>query len=81
MRGRKIDYFYLEPEILEILKVSAIPMSALGINFRINNKFSKIIDLNTVKYHLEDLVKNEKLLKINKDKIFHYKINPRKKLK
>lgn len=79
MRGRNTDYFYLEPEILEILRTSEVPMSALGVNFRINNKLEKVIDLNIIKQHLEELVKNDKLLRFEKDDIIHYKVNPRKK--
>jgi hypothetical protein len=79
VRGRNTDYFYLEPEILEILRTSEVPMSALGVNFRINNKLEKVVDLNIIKQHLEELVKNDKLLKFEKDDIIHYKVNPRKK--
>jgi hypothetical protein len=79
VRGRNTDYFYLEPEILEILRTSEVPMSALGVNFRINNKLEKVVDLNIIKQHLEELVKNDKLLKLEKDDIVHYKVNPRKK--
>lgn len=75
MRGRNTDYFYLEPEILEILKGSEVPMSALGINFRVNNKFDKIIELNTVKRHLDELVKNKKLVRINKEDTPFYVLN------
>jgi hypothetical protein len=79
VRGRNTDYFYLEPEILEILRTSEVPMSALGVNFRINNKLEKVIDLNIIKQHLEELVKNDKLMRFEKDDIIHYKVNPRKK--
>ena len=75
MRGRNTDYFYLEPEILEILKDSEVPMSALGINFRVNNKFDKIIELNTVKRHLDELVKNKKLVRIDKEDTPFYVLN------
>ena len=81
MRGKSTDYFYLESEILEILKVANVPMSALGINFQINNKLDKIVDLNTIKDHLEVLVKNDKLLKFDKENIIHYKLNPKIKLR
>ena len=79
MRGKNTDYFYLQSEIIEILKVANVPMSALGINFQINNKLDKIVDLNTIKDHLEVLVKNEKLHKFDKDNIIHYKLNPKTK--
>jgi hypothetical protein len=82
VRGRKSNnYFYLEPEILKILKTSNVPMSALGINFRLNNSLGKILDLNTIKSHLEELVDNNKILELEKDEILHYKINPKVKIK
>ena len=82
MRGRKSNnYFYLEPEILKILKSSDVPMSALGINFRLNNSLGKILDLNTIKSHLDELVSNNKIMEIEKDDILHYKINPKIKFK
>jgi len=79
MRGRTADYVYLEPEILNILRESEVPMSALGINFRINDKFDKIVELNTVKRHIEVLVKRRKLLKKDKDDTTYYRINSRNK--
>ncbi len=78
MRGRNSDNVYLEPEILKILRESSMPMSALGINFKVNSKFDKIIELNTVKHHLNTLVKNRKVLEKVKDDTTHYKINTRK---
>jgi len=82
VRGRKSNnYFYLEPEIMKILKTSNVPMSALGINFRLNNSLGKIIDLNTIKSHLDELVDNNKIFEIEKDEILHYKINPKVKIK
>jgi hypothetical protein len=80
VRGRSADYVYLEPEILKILKTSNVPMSALGVNFRVNNKLSKIVELNTVKRHLESLVDRKKILKAEKDNITLYRVNSRKKL-
>lgn len=79
MRGRSVDYVYLEPEILKILRESDVPMPALGINFRINNKLDKIIGLNTIKHHLEALIKSKKLLKKDKDGTIYYRINTRNK--
>jgi len=79
MRGRSADYAYLEPEILKIVRESDVPMSALGINFRVNDKFAKIVELNTVKHHLEALVRNKKLLKKDKDDTTYYKLNTRSK--
>lgn len=79
MRGRNSDYFYLEPEIIEILRESTVPMSALGVNFRVNDRFDKIIELNTVKRHLEELVKNKKLVKFDKEDTTFYSINGKNK--
>lgn len=79
MRGRNSDYVYLEPEILSILKESNVPMPALGINFRINSKFKKIIELNTIKRHLNILVKDRKVLEKIKDDTTYYRINTRNK--
>jgi len=56
-------------------------MSALGINFRLNNSLGKIIDLNTIKSHLDELVEHNKIFEIEKDEILHYKINPKVKIK
>ncbi len=78
MRGRNADYFYLEPEILNILRESDVPMSALGINFRVNDRLDKIVELNAVKHHLEALVKSKKILKTDKDDTAFYRINTRK---
>lgn len=63
---------------MKILRESSMPISALGINFRVNSKFDKIIELNTVKHHLNALVKNRKVLEKVKDDTAHYKINTRK---
>ena len=79
MRGRTADYLYVEPEILKILRESDVPMTALGINFRVNSKFDKIIELNTVKRQLSTLVKNRKVLEKVKDDTTFYKINSRNK--
>lgn len=79
MRGRSADYVYLEPEILNILRESDIPMSALGINFRINDRLDKIIELNEVKRHLNALVKNKKVLEKVRDDTTYYKVNTRNK--
>ena len=78
MRGRNSDYVYLEPEILKILKESDVPMSALGINFRINNNLDKMIELNAVKHHIEALVKSKKILRNDKDDTTFYRMNTRK---
>ena len=77
MRGPNTDSTYLEPEILKILREAGMPMPALGINFRINDWLDKIIELNTVKRHLNILVKSKKILEKVKDDTTYYKINTR----
>lgn len=80
MRGRNANSdIYLEPEILSILRESDTPMSALGINFRMNDKLDKIIELNAVKRHLNTLVKNKKVLEKAKDDTPFYRLNTRNK--
>ena len=73
MRGRSTNFEYLGSEILKILDESSMPMSALGINFAINNKLDKIVELNTVKNHLTTLVKSRKLTTKIRDKVTFYK--------
>jgi len=74
MRGRSSDYCFIDPMIIDILEKSEAPVQALCISFRINEKSGKIINLNVVKSHLEDLVEKRKILRnINKDEsVFYY---------
>lgn len=68
MRGRNTNFEYLGVEILKILEESNSPMSALGINFAINSKLDRIVELNIVKNHLKTLMKNRKIAFTVKDK-------------
>jgi len=79
MRGRSTNFDYLGSEIIKTLEQSNAPISALGINFAINNKLDKIIELNMVKTHLNILLKNKKVLQKVKDKATFYKLNPENK--
>ena len=75
MRGPNSEAANLEPEILKILEESEVPMSTLGVNFRVNAKFDKIVELNAVKRQLESLVKSKKLVRLDKDDMIFYRIN------
>lgn len=79
VRGRTADNAYLEPEILRILGEETVPMSALGINFRVNGKLDKIVELNAIKRQLNSLVKEGKVLKKDVDDTPFYRIDTRNK--
>jgi len=76
---RGVDYQFLEPMIMNILEESPMPLQALTINFKINEESGRIIDLNTIKNHLDKLVEKRKVLKKVKKttKTTHYEINRR----
>lgn len=65
MVGRNTDYSFLDNMIIDILKESSIPMQALGINFRVNERSRKIIGLNMILKHLEPLIKQRKVFEKN----------------
>ena len=68
MRGRSTDYYFIDPMIIDILEKSKIPLQVLSVSFRINELSKKIISLNVVKSHLEDLVEKKKIVrKIKKE--------------
>ncbi|RLI90615.1 MAG: hypothetical protein DRP00_02635 [Candidatus Aenigmatarchaeota archaeon] len=78
-RGRSV-YPDLEPLILDVLNESPVPLKILSINFIINEKTKKIISLNTLKAHIEDLVRRKKIVKkIDKDNNEYYWIKKRAK--
>jgi len=52
---------FVEQAILKILKESAVPMSTLGINYRINETAGKVINLNVIRNNLLFLVKSKKI--------------------
>ena len=62
MRISTVPYMeFVEPMILNILKASKIPMSTLSINYRINERAGKTINLNVVKRNLIFLVNHKKI--------------------
>ena len=61
MRGRVPVHDFVEPLILKILKVSKIPMSTLAVNYRVNERAGRTVNLNVVKNNLTFLVKKEKI--------------------
>ena len=75
MRGRSSDYSFIDPMIIDILEKSETPVQALCVSFKINEMSGKIINLNVVKNHLEDLVEKRKVVKnINKDESIFYRL-------
>jgi hypothetical protein len=61
MVGRVPRQDFVEPMILKILKISTIPMSTLAINFRVNERAGRTINLNDIKNNLMFLVKNKRI--------------------
>jgi len=78
MRGRTPRQDFIEPMILKILKVSEIPMSTLAINFRVNERAGRTINLNDVKNNLTFLVDHNKISqKLDKGNgVVYYKLIP-----
>jgi repressor of nif and glnA expression len=73
MRGRSTDYCFIDPMILDVLEKSDVPVQALGVSFKVNEMSGKIINLNVVKSHLEDLVERKKVVKnVDKDESIFY---------
>jgi len=66
MRGRGSDYSFLDSMVLGILRESSVPMQALGVSFRINEKTDKIIRLSTIKNCLNSLVEKKKVFENEK---------------
>jgi len=61
--------------IIKILEDSKSPVQTLFISFKINEMSGKIINLNVVKRHLEDLVEKKRIVKnIKKDEIVFYSL-------
>jgi hypothetical protein len=67
---------FVEPMILKILKISEIPMSTLSINYRVNERAGKTINLNVVKSNLTFLVNNKKISEKldEKNGVVYYKL-------
>lgn len=76
MRGRISGHDFVDPMIVKILIESKIPMSILGINYRVNGKVGKTINLNVIRNHLLFLVKSKKISEsLNKETgVTYYKL-------
>jgi len=76
MRGRGVNHNFLDSIIVRVLKESTVPMQALGVSFKVNEETGKIINLNVVKNHLNNLVDKKKILmRMEKsDGTIYYKI-------
>lgn len=76
MRGRGVNHNFLDSIIIQVLKESTVPMQALGISFKVNEETGKIINLNVVKNHLNNLVDKKKILRRmeKSDGTIHYRI-------
>lgn len=61
MRGRTSGHDFVDPLILKLLKESKVPMSTLGINYKVNELVGRTINLNVIRDHLIFLVKNKKI--------------------
>jgi repressor of nif and glnA expression len=66
--------------ILTILEKSEAPVPALCVSFKINEMSGKIINLNVVKDHLEELVEKRKIIKkVTKDESTLYSLRNKQK--
>ena len=74
MRGRSTDYCFINPMIINILEKSKIPLQSLAVSFKINEISGKIINLNVVKNHLEDLAEKRKIVKKRKKESILYSL-------
>jgi len=73
MRGRSIDYEFLDNVILHVLRESEVPMQVLGVSFKVNEKCKRIVNLNAVKDRLSSLTEKKKILrKMDKDENTFY---------
>lgn len=82
MRGRNVNNTFLDSIIIQVVKESPVPIQVLGISFKVNEETGKIINLNAIKSHLNNLVDKKKvLIRMEKgDGTVHYKINKKIKL-
>ncbi len=76
MRGRAPSYDFVEPMILKILKESRVSMSALAINYRVNEAAGRTINLNVIRNNLIFLVNNKKIFESidKKNNVIYYKL-------
>jgi hypothetical protein len=61
MKGRASGHDFVDPLILKILKGSKVPLSTLGINYKVNENVGRTINLNVIRDHLIFLVENRKI--------------------
>jgi hypothetical protein len=52
---------FVEPMILKILKMSEVPMTTLSINYHVNERTGKTINLKVIKSSLASLVSSKKI--------------------
>jgi repressor of nif and glnA expression len=76
MRGRVPSNDFVEPMILKILKESKVSMSALAINYMVNESSGRTINLNVIRNHLIFLMKNKKIFESldKKNDVTYYKL-------
>jgi len=67
---------FVGPLILKILKMSETPMTLLSINYHVNEKSGKIVNLNIIKSSVRSLVDSNKISeRIDKEnEIAYYKL-------
>jgi repressor of nif and glnA expression len=72
----RIDF--VEPMILKILEMSKLPMTTLSINYHVNERTGKTINLKVIKNSLASLVSNKKISEgIDEESgIAYYRLNP-----
>ena len=76
MRGRASGHDFVDPLILKILKESKVPLSTLGINYKVNENVGRTINLNVIRDHLIFLVENRKISESldKRNSVIYYKL-------
>ena len=76
MSGWLPGHDFVEPMILNILKVSEIPMSILSINYRVNEGAGRVVNLNIIKQRLMFLMEKKKISEKldKKNGVVYYKL-------
>jgi len=64
--------FSLAPTIIEVLNESPVPLKALSINFKVNEKVKRIVSLNSIKNQLKILVEERKVIQKSKSDSVYY---------
>jgi repressor of nif and glnA expression len=62
----------LAPTIIEVLNESPVPLKALSINFKVNEKVKRIVSLNSIKNQLKILVEERKVIQKSKSDSVYY---------